>query len=182
VDSAQTPLVVAGEVDRKRVVWVGFDTFQSTWPLRLSFPIFIQNAIEWLNPSGSGAPLTVKSGEPFHLGITETVSAAKVTLPSGDTRELPLEPGAREVVFGDTIAQGVYRLQAGTNDVTFAVNLMDAAETDIRPRDEIPIGRFGAGIAAAKTERANRELWRWIALAGLGVLLFEWWWYHRRTA
>jgi len=30
--------------------------------------------------------------------------------------------------------------------------------------------------------RANLEIWRWIAAFGLAVLLFEWWYYHRRTA
>ena len=59
---------------------------------------------------------------------------------------------------------------------------MDAAESDIRPREELPLGKFGAGVAATRMQRANTELWRWIAMAGLAVLLFEWWWYHKRTA
>jgi len=29
--------------------------------------------------------------------------------------------------------------------------------------------------------RTNMELWRTLAAIGLTVLLFEWWWYHRRT-
>ena len=42
--------------------------------------------------------------------------------------------------------------------------------------------KFGTGVAASKLQRANTELWRWIALIGLAVLLFEWWWYHKRTS
>ena len=183
VESAQTPLIIAGEIDRRRVVWVGFDTLQSTWPLRISFPIFIQNALEWLNPSsGNGSQLTIKAGEPLRLSLDDIPGAAQVTGPDGVARTLALEKEAREIVFGDTTRQGIYKLRAGTNDLSFCVNLMDAAESDIRPRDELPLGKFGAGIAATKVQRANTELWRWIALAGLAVLLFEWWWYHRRTA
>jgi hypothetical protein len=26
------------------------------------------------------------------------------------------------------------------------------------------------------------EMWRWIVAIALAVLLFEWWFYHRRTA
>jgi len=37
--------MVAGELEQRRVVWIGFDTLQSTWPLRISFPIFI--AMPW---------------------------------------------------------------------------------------------------------------------------------------
>jgi hypothetical protein len=124
----------------------------------------------------------VKAGEPFRFGLVEPVGSIEITTPDGVKKSVPLEKNTREVVFGDTARQGIYKLRAGTNDLSFCVNLMDAAESDTRPRDELPIGKFGAGIAATKMERANTELWRWIALAGLCVLLFEWWWYHKRTA
>jgi Ca-activated chloride channel homolog len=184
VESTESkPLIVAGEIERKRVVWVGFETLQSTWPLRISFPIFVQNALEWLNPaSGHATERTIKAGEPLRLALDESIGEAKVTSPDGTVKTVPLEKSAREIIFGDTAKQGIYQLQAGTNQITFCVNLMDAAESDILPRDELPLGKFGAGIAATKLQRANTELWRWIALAGLCVLLFEWWWYHKRTA
>jgi Ca-activated chloride channel family protein len=183
VDSSSTPLIIAGEINRKRVVWLGFDTMQTSWPLRISFPIFIQNTLEWLNPaSGSASALNVKAGDPFRIPLAESISSAQVTSPDGSVKTVPLEKNTRELVFGDTTKQGIYRLRAGTNDLSFCVNLMDAAESDIRPREELPLGKFGTGIAATKLQRANMELWRWIALAGLAVLLFEWWWYHKRSA
>jgi hypothetical protein len=60
------------------------------------------------------------------------------------------------------------------------VNLADAVESDIQPRAELPMGRFGS-VAATSLKRANMEWWRWLALGGLAVLLFEWWFYHKRT-
>ena len=36
-------------------------------------------------------------------------------------------------------------------------------------------------ITATTVQRTNMELWRTITCIGLGVLLFEWWFYHRRT-
>jgi hypothetical protein len=183
VDSTQTPLLIAGEIDRKRVVWVAFDFLQSYWPYRTSFPIFMQNTMEWLNPSSANAgQFMVKAGEPFRFALGDVVNSVEVTSPDGTKRPIALEKNTREIIFGDTAKQGIYRLRAGTNDLPFCVNLMDAAESDIRPREELPIGKFGTGIAATKMERANTELWRWIALAGLCVLLFEWWWYHKRSA
>jgi Ca-activated chloride channel homolog len=181
VDSPTTPLLVAGELQRQRVVWIGFDVLQSTWPLRISFPIFVANAIDWLNPSASrNAELMVRAGEPFRVPLEEQVSVAELTTPAGDRRKIPIEPGAREIIVGETHRQGIYHVRAGTNDVQFCVNLLDAAESNLTPREELPFGKYSK-VTATTVKRANVELWRWIALAALAFLLFEWWYYHRRT-
>jgi Ca-activated chloride channel homolog len=181
VDSPQTPLLLAGEKDRQRILWIGFDTLQSTWPLRISFPIFVANAVDWLNPASANAnQLTVRAGDPFRLGLSQPIKSAQITKPDGSVKGVELEPNARELLYGDTIQQGVYRVKAGTNDVVFCVNLMDALESNIMPRSELPIGKYGT-VTATTMRRANMELWRWIAGVGLLVLLFEWWYYHKRT-
>jgi Ca-activated chloride channel family protein len=182
VDSPGTPLLVAGELQRQRVVWVGFDLLQSTWPLRISFPIFVANAIEWLNPSANrNAELMVRAGEPFRVPIEERIATAEITAPDGNRKTIPVEAGARELIVGETHRQGTYRVKAGTNDVIFCVNLLDAAESNLTPREELPFGKYSK-VTATTVKRANVELWRWIALAALAFLLFEWWFYHRRTA
>lgn len=182
VESPATPLILAGEIERRRLIWLGFDTLQSTWPLRVSFPIFIANAVEWLNPASAGAAqFLVRAGDPLRLPLAAPVREARVRLPDGAERTLVLDANAREVVFGETARRGVYRLAAGTNEVAFAVNLLDAAETDTTPQPEIRFGQY-ARAQATTLRPADLELWRWIAAAGLGVLLFEWWFYHKRTA
>jgi hypothetical protein len=182
VDSPQTPLIIAGEINRQRIVWIGFDPLESNWPLRISYPIFMVNAIDWLNPAGaSSSQLLVQPGSAFRWPLTQKVTGGQLTTPDGKSRPLEIEPDSREVVIGDTMRQGVYRAKAGTNEVTFCVNLMDSNESNIAPREEIAVGKY-AKVAATTLKRANMELWRWIALAGLAVLLFEWWFYHKRTA
>ena len=93
-----------------------------------------------------------------------------------------MQPGlkANEFVFGDTFKQGTYRLRLGTNDTVFCVDLLDAAESNIQPRDELQLGKY-TKVAATTLQRANMELWRTIAALGLLVLMVEWWYYHRRT-
>ena len=71
-------------------------------------------------------------------------------------------------------------LYLGTNDTVFCVNLLDAAESNIKPRDELQLGKY-TKVSATTKQRANMELWRTIAALGLLVLLAEWWYYHRRT-
>ncbi len=182
VEAPQTPLVLAGEFERQKVVWIGFDTLESTWPLRVAYPIFMQNAIEWLDPAlADAAELAVRSGEPFRMPLAEPVESASVELPGGAKEDLVLDEGATEILFGGTTKQGVYRITAGTNTTPFCVNLLDALESDIRPQEELEFGKYGS-VAATGSKKANVEIWRWIAMMGLCVLLFEWWFYHRRTA
>ena len=182
VESATSPLMLAGEIDQRRVVWVAFDPLQSTWPLRVSFPIFVANAVEWLNPASRQAEqFKFQPGSPLRVPIPAGVGEITVTPPDAEPRSIALPPAAKEFVFGDTPRRGVYEVSAGTNTTFYCANLLDPHETDITPQAEITLGRY-ARAEATLAQAANLELWRWIAAAGLGILLFEWWWYHKRTA
>lgn len=182
LESKDTPLILAGERNRRRILWLGFDPLQSNWPLIFTYPIFIANAVEWLNPAAVNASqLTIKAGEPFRTSLANPPASAHVILPGGQKVPVAVEKNTAEIVIGDTAKQGTYRLEAGTNRITFCVNLLDSPETATAPRAEIAFGQY-ARVASTKLKRANLELWRWIAAAGLVVLLFEWWYYHKRTA
>ena len=181
LEAPQGALMVAGELKRQRIVWVGFDSLESNWPLRVSFPIFIANAVEWLNPaSARNALLQVRAGDPFQVSFAEPVKEATVRMPDGSTQSLDVDPNSEELVFGDTARRGIYTLTAGTNQALFCVNLLDAFESNIRPRNELNLGKYDKVVA--NTERqANTELWRTLALLSLAVLMFEWYIYHRRV-
>lgn len=182
VESPQFPLLLAGELGRQRIVWVSFDSLGSTWPLRISFPIFVANAMEWLNPAAVNASqLNVQAGNPFRLALHDNAASAEIRKPDGTVLPWEINQAKGEIVFGDTGARGIYQLRAGTNQVAFCVNLLEPAESDTTPKTEIQFGKY-ARAASAEFRRANLELWRWIAAAGLAVLMFEWWYYHRRTA
>jgi Ca-activated chloride channel homolog len=182
VDSPQAPLILAGELGRQRIVWIGFDTLESNWPLRVSYPIFVANAVDWLNPANARTgQLLVKAGEAFRLPLLHPEKTAQVTLPGGSARTLNLDESANEFVFGDTYKQGTYRVRLGTNETMFCVDLLDNAESDIKPHDELQLGKY-VKVSATNLQRTNMELWRTIAGIALTMLLFEWWYYHRRTA
>jgi hypothetical protein len=175
-------LMVAGDLGRQRIAWVGFDSLESNWPLRVSFPIFIANAVEWLNPANArNAQLLVRAGEPFQLALVSPVQNAQVRLPGGQTRDLDVDPANPEIVFGDTARRGTYRVRAGTNEVAFCVNLLDVRESNTQPRNELNLGQYDK-VEANVERQANTELWRTLVVIALAVLMFEWWWYHKRTA
>ncbi|HEX3720531.1 MAG TPA: BatA and WFA domain-containing protein [Verrucomicrobiae bacterium] len=180
VETRQTPLLLAGELAHQKIIWVGFDTLQSTWPLRVSFPIFIANAVDWLNPASTKSrQLLLHAGEPFRYAPARPVDSVEVTLPGG-AKEKIATAGNREILFGDTTRQGTYHLRAGTNEAAFCVNVLDAGESNIKPRDELQLGKFNK-VGATEVKQASVEIWHWIAAGALAVLMFEWWYYHRRT-
>jgi hypothetical protein len=180
VDARQTPLVVAGELSRQRIIWIGFDTLQSTWPLRISFPMFVANAAQWLNPqSAKSTELILRAGESFRLDLVKPVENAEVILPDGSKRSLPAKD-SKSVLFSETSRQGVYHIRAGANEATFCVNVLDAAESNTKPAETLQFGKFNT-VARVNVKRANVEIWRWLAGIGLAVLLFEWWFFHKRT-
>jgi hypothetical protein len=79
------------------------------------------------------------------------------------------------------LRQGIYRLQNGSSEVVFASNLADASESDNGPREELNLGGYSQ-VTRTGQKRANLEIWRWLVLAALIVLMLEWWYYHKRTA
>lgn len=189
VDSTRGALIIAGERGRQRIIWIGFDTLNSTWPLRISFPIFIANALDWLNPAARASEqLSIRAGDTFRYTLDDRWgpmppgSAVEVTAPGGKTVRTPVHERTRELVVAGADRQGVYRASRGTNGLVFAVNLLDGRESNIRPSDALSLGRRGTVVAASGAKPANLERWRWFASGALAVMMFEWWWYHRRTA
>ena len=182
VESSQSPLLIAGELGGRRRLWIGFDTLRSTWPLRVSFPMFIANAVQWLNPTASsGQELTVRTGDPIRVGFEAPGDSILVRRPDGKSESLPWSSARQSFVYGNTADQGIYTVTAGTNRVQFAANLMDAAESDSMPRAALTLAH-GRQVEATVSSRADLEIWRWIAALALAVLMFEWWYYHKRTA
>ncbi len=181
VESTQSPMMLAGERGRRRIVWVAFDPLQSSWPLRISFPIFVANAINWLNPAEvRESKLMVRAGEPLRYPLMTDATSAEIAHPDGETDQLKIAPNKNEIVFGDTAQQGIYQLTVGTNQTQFAVNAINPEESDTAPKDELTFGQYRQ-VEASEVRQANVEIWRWVALAGLIILLAEWWYYHRRT-
>ena len=159
VESSQSPLLIAGELGGRRRLWIGFDTLRSTWPLRVSFPMFMANAVQWLNPSASsGQELTARTGDPIRVGFAAPGDSILVRRPDGKSEPLPWSSSMQSFVYGNTADQGIYTVTAGTNRVQFAANLMDAAESDSMPRAALTLAH-GRQVEATGSSRADLEIW-----------------------
>jgi hypothetical protein len=107
------------------------------------------------------------------------VEQVVIASPSNQVYALP----ADQTVFTETHELGFYAVNLLSSDSSaveyFAVNLFDENESNIRPRDSIQIGRVNIAPTASQ-QVGQLELWRWLAVLVLLILLIEWQVYHRR--
>ncbi len=153
----------------------------SNWPLQPSFPLFFRNVLYLFgNVDDAVRSVTVQPGEPMILRPEAGVQTLEITPPSGT--KIHMKRGNRpDFVFSATDKTGVYLVQRDDGGVrNFSVNLLDANESNIEPRDEIRIGN--ERISAGQDRPQPRDLWKWILVLALVLLLVEWYIYTKRVA
>jgi von Willebrand factor type A domain/Aerotolerance regulator N-terminal len=151
----------------------------TNWPLQLSFPLFMRNVLYVLgNVAEADRERTVQPGEPMLLRPEADIKSVTIEPPKGP--KVKLDRGNRpEFIFAGTDQLGPYKVVRDDGGVRhFAVNLLDGNESNIEPRTDIKIG--GDEVSAGQERRQPREMWKWIALAALMLLLVEWYIYNRR--
>jgi len=99
---------------------------------------------------------------------------------SGPGVDRTLERGTRaDFAFADTHRVGVYTASWADQSRRFAVNLLDAEESDLAPQSSVKIG--AEEVQADAPRKQPRELWKWVVLAGLLAVMLEWWVYNKRV-
>ncbi len=156
--------------------------WNTNWPLLPSFPLFWRNVLYTLgNIRDAAGDENVQPGQVKLIRPSGKVPKISVTDPKGG--KTVLERGTRaDFVFGSTDRVGIYRaeweLDGQADWRRFAVNLLDPDESNIEPRTTVQIG--SESVAASTTRSQPRELWKLFVLAGLLVLLGEWYVYNKR--
>lgn len=177
VDSDQGPLLLAGELEGRRVAALSFDVHHSDFPLQVGFPILMSNLTSWLLPTGStNLPLRLPPREVLSLRPEPGVDEVVVTRPDGAAKVFTKPAGL--VTFVDTEQPGVYSVVQKIEGQQvyggqFVVNLFDEKESEIKPRTDVAGSEtFRAGDTSSAAGR--QEIWRPILLGALSVALLEW--------
>ena len=186
VEAEGGPLLLAGEVDGRRVAVFAFDLRASDLPLQIAFPVIMANITAWLSPGRAiAADDNLQPGATVSLLPDTRAASVTVTLPDGSSWQQDIDRAA-PVLFDQTQQTGVYRL-AFRDDTgatqpggAFAVNFFDAAESRIQPATALQLGSAEVTGDAAGLE-GLREVWPWLLAGGLVVLLVEWWVTYRRA-
>jgi hypothetical protein len=178
VEGKGKPLLIASESGSFRTVALGFDLRSSNFPLTLSFPIFISNAINWLSSETGeqGNQISVGTLLRWRIPASESIREVSITDPKGIESKSSWLNGIPAFPTAENI--GIYYVRKGGTTERFAVNLLNEQESNIRPafKPATDNGRFSDVPTLART---GREIWRILLMISLMLLAMEWFHYHR---
>lgn len=172
------PVIALVEDEGVRHVMTSFELFASNWPLQVSFPVFVQNAITWLGLGGqTEAGLSFAPGQVAVIPTPKLEQAMRyagpVALASDGRRGRAVLPVFRRA--------GVYRAESPVDAPwdRLCVNLTHEVESDLRPAAQLEVG-VAAVAPQGESASVRREVWTWFVWAALAVLMVEWFVYTRR--
>lgn len=176
--SNNTPLLAAGDINGRRIALATFNLADSDWPLRISFPIVIQNLLHYLAPSLGLAAANVAAGQPVQLFPPAGTREIDIHRPNGTVDRVapPFAP------FTATTQPGLYSARTiggfRQSAVTFAVNFFPSRPAPAIGKAHIVLGQSHAGSSRSVI---IPESIGWIfALVVLAFLTTEWWFAFRR--
>jgi hypothetical protein len=167
---------------------VGFELnyARTNWLMDFSIAVFIQNALDYLTLARSGQQgLSFQPGESISVRARSDARELRLHGPAGRSETIDVtlaaQPGAERSLPALRRA-GVYEVDGAAPPMNvLAINTASEQESDIRPREQILVnaeasfGRGGGSIVP-------RELWPWLVLLALVLLIVEWLLYCRRAA
>jgi von Willebrand factor type A domain/Aerotolerance regulator N-terminal len=171
VAGADGPLVVSLESSRRRRVIIAFDPIDSDLPVRVAFPLLIQNAVAWLANKNSDEQVQIQAGDTLHLENGIHVVHGPLTA-SGSGQKFAVDGDFRPT------RNGFYRIENGQEQKMIAVNTFDPAQSDLR---SIGLPEPGpATVWPSVVGWLSWPPWIYFGLLALSFSGLEWWMYHRR--
>jgi len=185
IDSDAGPLMMAGEQNGQRVVLIPFDLRQSNLPLSAAFPILMSNMLGYLEPATQATQRDLRPGSTVTVSPLPQTEEIIVRQPGGQSETTVSE--GRPILFTSTVQPGLYTVlqrAAGQTllEEPFSINASDERESDVRPKAvALGSGRTLEANPVPELVPVNREIWMWLVPPVLALLLFEWYWFHRKS-
>jgi len=171
-------LIAAGEHNGARAIFVGWDLLRSDFPLRVGFPIFLSNCVDWLTqPTTAREEIAVSPGDVVSIPLPADLSKVRLTYPDGKIMEIPADNSP--LMIEDTESAGIYKVEGKKLNYRFAVNMLNREESNTKPVNQISLAGMQVSGSRSATQ-TNKELWRWLVILGLVLITLEWIVYHRR--
>ncbi len=171
-------------------------TFNTDWVTKISFPLFLFNALQALGNARESAGEEVHSpGLPVVLRAESSPPTMAIVDPAGKAAATLNRSAQGTYLFNDANATGIYHARwAPAGLQAFAVNQFDLRESDLAPRGLVPEGtppdqadaykiKIGYNPVAGtrRSIQAPRDWWKLLACLALGVVCLEWYIYNRRV-
>jgi hypothetical protein len=174
------PILVSGRREGQAFVALGFDPRQSDLVLRVTWPLFLLNTINYFVEEDTGYVSSFRTGDIWQIPVPDTAQLAWLTEPDGTRSRVAIKEG-KATHLG--LHAGFYELapEDGAHPaVRFAANLADADESRIAPVTTLELGPAKAGEAHGFEARARYQIWGYLVMAVLLLSALEWFSYHRR--
>lgn len=166
-----------------RYVVVAFDLLESNFRMQPAFPIFMQNAVDYLSGGAvTDASHLIAPGDTFSVSTPPGATEMTVVRPDGTEDELDVND-RHTMSYGKTREVGAYHAQFDDKDKTvetYCANILDATESTIRPNKNLSLSGQKIKSVSGDVE-VNEPLWPWAVGLALLLLLVEWWIYNRRV-
>jgi len=182
ITTPETPLLIAGENNNRRIAALSFDLHDSDLPLQPSFPILIDNLVNWFLPPSIAGDGQVSPGMP--VTVQTWPGADQVTIVDPHQQHITVAPPFPAIPFAQTNTTGIYQVMQQVHGQekrgAFTVNLFDPLQSRLAPANELPVAHstdFSTGNNSVP--QVLREIWPWIAAFLLLVLCVEWWLFSR---
>jgi Ca-activated chloride channel family protein len=179
-DGPHGPLIVdKTEADQLRVHML-FHPDRSTIVYRVGFPVLVSNLVQAalrraqlseVNAAATGVlpPIQMAAGQSVRIEGPAKFTRTDTTGSDGKLSGVPA-PKVGEYVIND-----------GAATVRIGASLLSPNETSLAGVDQIEFAEQLKVSAGTATPLVDRSLWWKIALAALGMLVVEWWWFNRRA-
>ena len=191
------PILVAGTRGGHRMVALGFDIRESDLPLRVAWPVFLLNTINFFTDEDASYLSSFRTGDVWRIPVGQGSTQATLKLPGGSQQPVPVHEG-RAVFLGQR--SGFYDLLLGPDkdthgfkqasdkpdvgtagaSVRFAANLLDDTESTIAPQEKLTVDGKEAGTVSAFHVGVRREIWIYLLFIAIAITALEWITYHRR--
>lgn len=173
----RAPLIVTGHRNGHPFVATTFDVTRSDLPLRVAWPLFLLNTIDWFVQEGAGFVSSYETGEDWHIPVPAGDGSVTIVDPDGAERRVPVVDGT--AVYAGRQA-GLYTLRTSAGEEVLAANLGPTRETEIAPPERFEVAGRVPGAVSEPGVALRREFWIYFVLAVLAILMVEWLTYHRR--
>ena len=175
--SGDAPVISKGNYQGSPIVLVGFDLQDSDWPLQPGFPIFMKNALDFLQQENQALGY-VSPDEQMQVSFSSDSKKAEIyDLKNNETvKDLPLDSESVVMPGKPGIYQIKEMMDSGSRDRYLAV-LLPEKEQLISPEKSFSIGASGKN--KEKENNSIHPLWKWAALLAFILLILEWEVYRR---
>jgi len=190
--SVRAPIIAAKRVGNRKIVACAFSLSATDLMLRVAFPLFLVNALDWFASDEADLLTTYATGTRARVALDGVTGAAEVTVtaPSGRESAAPIE-GDRATFYAAEVGVHAVRARAAVKnpgdppgrilaDVSLAANLSSPTESAIAPAKNLALGGRPLAKPAGFAMTHRRPIWLYLVLLAALLLSIEWFTFNRR--